>query len=99
MTCTHTSADILEEITWYHNGTSIAPEQTQWVSNKRICTSKGRQNCSIETTFNLIIEDAKLENSGVYSCATDDAPNGLFYEIIDRMYFVFVQFKTQCFQF
>lgn len=91
LTCTIKSVDVYEEVTWYHNGTSIASNQTQWVSIKRVDSSTDRKKCLIETSFNLVIESAKSEHQGTYRCeANGTQPAEIFVEIIGGMYFVAV---------
>lgn len=85
MTCSITSHFGYEETKWYHNGTLIETNQTKWVLKKRICTSEDTENCTVETDFNLIIENADCEKSGYYSCACvteNGVPNLLYFEIL-----------------
>lgn len=91
LTCTIKSVDAYEEVTWYHNETLIAPNQSQWVSIKRICSPTDRKKCLIETTFSLVIEAAKSEQQGTYRCeANGTQPAEIFVEIVGGMYFVAV---------
>lgn len=87
-TCTFVTADVLESVVWFHNGSLIAPNHSQWVSNRRVCSTKTRKNCSIETTFSLVIENVNFENSGYYSCAPIESipPKKAFVEIIGGTY-------------
>lgn len=81
LNCSVVSVIPREEVAWYHNGTIIA--QTLRVSNKQICSSNGRKNCSIETSFNFVIEKANFENSGTYRCEADGAkPDEVVVEVI-----------------
>lgn len=79
LTCRIKLANLQEELTWYNNGTSIAPDQTQWMSSQRICSTKGRKKFSIETLFNLVIEAVDLGNCGAYECAAGNSqPDRVF---------------------
>lgn len=87
LTCTIVSEQSPDVVSWHYNGTLIATNQTQWQSKLRICTSEG-MNCSIRTTFNIILKRANLEASGYYSCATENfQPANVYVEVLSDVVF------------
>lgn len=74
---------------WYHNGTAIEFDQTEWQSKKRICSSEGDGYCLIETTFTLFIERTDSKSGGNYTCASENIESANVYvQVIGRTYLI-----------
>lgn len=89
LTCTTTSVKSVDEIAWKLNNTSIEPEQTIWRTKARKCLTKERENCIIETTFGLKIENVRLSDTGNYTCSTAShkiVPASIYVQVIDSEY-------------
>lgn len=86
-----TSVRSIEEVIWKLNDTLIEPEQTVWQTKARKCLTKERENCIIETTFGLKIENATLSDSGNYACSTlwsTIESAHIYVHVIDRKPFI-----------
>lgn len=88
LTCTATSVKSVEEIIWKVNDTVIAHDQTLWRSKVRKCATKEKENCIIETAFDLKMENVSLSDTGLYTCSIDSnfEPTKTRVRVIDRKY-------------
>lgn len=68
LTCTLQSVASVEMITWYRENSLIESDQTRYEMTRQGSTPK--ENCVIETRFQLRFENVSLTDSGTYACAS-----------------------------